>query len=54
MDGLREAVSEHFAALRALADPGCRICKGQGVTRGYISPGKYASDACPCTGWMPT
>lgn len=50
VDGEREAFSEYVAALRAVADPDCRICKGKGTTQGYIAPSKTATYACPCTG----
>jgi len=45
-----EAIGERIAALRAVADPECKTCKGIGTTQGYIGPGKHATYACPCTG----
>lgn len=50
LTGHREAFAEYVAALRAVADPECHICKGQGTTTGYIAPSKTATYACPCTG----
>lgn len=48
--GVRQALRDRDRRLRALAEPGCRTCHGQGQTSGYVGPGKTARYPCPCTG----